>query len=58
MVGDTPYDIQAAARCGIACVALRSGKFTDEALRESGAIAVYDDAAALLADYEHSPLAR
>lgn len=56
VVGDTPYDIEAAAKCGIATIALRSGKFPDKVLREAGAIAVYDDAAALLADYAHSPL--
>jgi HAD superfamily hydrolase (TIGR01509 family) len=30
VVGDTPYDIEAAGKCGIAAVALRSGKFPDE----------------------------
>ena len=56
VVGDTPYDVEAAASCGIATVALRSGKFSDASLQ--GAVAVYDDAAALLADYAHSPLGR
>jgi HAD superfamily hydrolase (TIGR01509 family) len=58
VVGDTPYDVEAAARCGIAAVALRSGRFCDDALREMGAVAIYDDAAALLAGYESSPLCR
>lgn len=58
VVGDTPYDIEAAAKCGIGAIALRSGKFSDESLRAAGAIALYDDAAALLADYDNSPLAR
>lgn len=58
VVGDTPYDIEAAKKCGIAAVALRSGKFTDAALSEAGAIAIYDDAAALLAGYADSPLGR
>lgn len=57
VVGDTPYDIQAAVKCGIATVALRSGKFSDEALREAGAVCLYDDVAALLANYDQSPLA-
>jgi phosphoglycolate phosphatase-like HAD superfamily hydrolase len=56
VVGDTPYDVEAAAKCGIATIALRSGKFPDEALREAGALAIYDDVAALLADYDRSPL--
>ncbi len=58
VVGDTPYDIEAAARCGIGAVAVRSGKFGDEQLRSAGAIEIYDDAAALLAAYATSPLGR
>ncbi len=58
VVGDTPYDIEAAGKCGIAAVALRSGKFPDEVLRDAGAIEIYDDAAALLAGYAASPLGR
>jgi len=58
VVGDTPYDIEAAATCGIAAVGVRSGKFTDAALSEAGAVALYDDVAALLADFAHSPLNR
>lgn len=57
-VGDTPYDVEAAAKCGIGTVALRSGKFADEALLKAGAVALYDNAAALLADYGNSPLGR
>ena len=58
VVGDTPYDVEAARKCGIAAVALRSGKFSDGALLDAGAIEIYDDVAALLADYGNSPLAR
>ncbi len=58
VVGDTPYDVEAAKRIGIASVALRSGKFSDQALRDAGADAVYDDAASLLGDYLNSPLGR
>lgn len=56
VVGDTPYDIEAAARCGIAAVGVRSGKFNDATLRGAGAVALYDDVAALLADFKDSPL--
>lgn len=56
VVGDTPYDVEAAGKCGIAAVAVRSGNFLDQTLRDAGAIAIYDDVAALLADYEDSPL--
>lgn len=55
IIGDTEYDVQAAARAGIAIVALRSGGRTDEQL--TGALAIYNDAAHLLARYDESPLA-
>ncbi len=58
VVGDTPYDMQAANKCGIAAIALRSGKFPDDVLWNAGAVAIYDDAAALLAAYADSPLGR
>ncbi len=56
VVGDTPYDIEAATKSGIASVAVRSGGFPDEALSKAGAVAIYDDVAALLADYDSSRL--
>ncbi|HYG64510.1 MAG TPA: HAD family hydrolase [Thermoanaerobaculia bacterium] len=55
MLGDTPYDVEAAGRIGIRTLALRCGGFTDEDL--AGALAIYDNAADLLARYESSPLA-
>jgi HAD superfamily hydrolase (TIGR01662 family) len=57
VVGDTPYDIEAAKRCGMKAVALRSGKFPDDRLRAAGAIALYVDVADLLLDFAQSPLA-
>ena len=57
-VGDSPYDIEAAGKCGVATIALRSGGFGGETLLKAGATALYDDAAALLAHFEVSPLAR
>lgn len=57
VVGDTPYDLEAAAKCGIAAIAVRSGGFADDALTRAGAVAIYDNVAALLRDYDRSPLA-
>jgi HAD superfamily hydrolase (TIGR01509 family) len=57
VVGDTPYDVEAASKCGIAAIAVRSGKFSDDTLRNAGASAIYDDVASLLADFDGSPLA-
>jgi HAD superfamily hydrolase (TIGR01509 family) len=53
MVGDTPYDIEAASRAGIATVALRCGGWDDANLK--GAIAIYDDPRDLLARLRESP---
>ena len=56
MLGDTPYDVEAATRAGIGIVGVRSGGWDGEALR--GALAVYDGPADILAHYESSPFAR
>jgi HAD superfamily hydrolase (TIGR01509 family) len=45
LVGDTPYDIAAACRAGVAPIAVRSGGWADEELR--GAVAVVRDVAEL-----------
>ena len=55
MLGDTPYDVEAATRAGVAVVALRGGGWQDEELR--GAVAIYDDPADLLARYAGSAFA-
>ena len=55
MVGDTPYDIEAAARAGVRTVAFRSGGWTDGGLR--GAIAVYAGPWDLLDRFASSPFA-
>jgi HAD superfamily hydrolase (TIGR01549 family) len=55
MIGDTRYDIEASAKVGIKTLAFRCGGWSDEDLAE--AIAIYDDPANLLANYEYSPLA-
>jgi HAD superfamily hydrolase (TIGR01509 family) len=56
MVGDTPYDVECARKNGVACVAVRSGGWSDRGL--AGAIAVFDDTAAMLAHLDDPPLAR
>ena len=54
MLGDTPYDIQAAGKVGIGVLAFLCGGFKDEDLKD--ALAIYDGAADLLARYDDSPL--
>jgi HAD superfamily hydrolase (TIGR01509 family) len=52
MIGDTPYDVEAAAKADVRTIAFRSGGWTDDALR--GAVEIYDGPADLLAGYESS----
>lgn len=53
MLGDTPYDVDAAGRAGVRSVAFRCGGWPDRAL--GGAIAIYDDASDLLRRFDSSP---
>jgi HAD superfamily hydrolase (TIGR01509 family) len=53
MLGDTPYDVEAATRAGVPIVGLRCGGWTAKQLR--GALAVYADPADLLRNYGESP---
>lgn len=56
MLGDTAYDIEAAARSGVQMIAFRCGGWSDQDLR--GALALYDGPQDLLAHYQDSPLAQ
>jgi len=55
LLGDTPYDIEAARKAGVGTVALRCGGWSDEDL--AGAVAIYQDPADLLARFDESPFA-
>lgn len=57
VIGDTPFDVQAAKKSQLPTIALLCGGFREDDLRASGAVAVYRDVADLLASYERSPLA-
>jgi HAD superfamily hydrolase (TIGR01509 family) len=53
MIGDTPYDVEAATRAGLAAVSFRCGGSDDAKLR--GSIAIYDHPKALLDRLADSP---
>ena len=57
MVGDTPWDIEAAKRAGVGTLAVRTGGFGADELREAGAVAVFESVAELCAALERTPLA-
>lgn len=52
VVGDSPYDIEAAKRAGLRALAVLSGGFTASQLRQAGALGLYEDPADLLHRYE------
>jgi HAD superfamily hydrolase (TIGR01509 family) len=56
-VGDTTWDVVAAGRSGLPCVALLTGGIAADELTAAGAAAVYKDPADLLAHLATSPLA-
>jgi HAD superfamily hydrolase (TIGR01509 family) len=56
MIGDTPYDVDAAKQAGVRIIGLRCGGWNDHAL--IGALAVYDNPADLLEHYDKSVFMR
>lgn len=56
MLGDTPYDVEAANRAGVRIVAVRCGGWDDADLR--GAVAVFENPAELLERFDESPFGR
>ena len=57
VVGDTPYDVEAALKLDLKTIGLLCGGRPEKTLRAAGAIAIYRDPADLLAEYDTSPLA-
>jgi HAD superfamily hydrolase (TIGR01549 family) len=56
VVGDTPYDAEAAAKANVRAIGLLCGAWKDKHLRQAGCIAIYKNPADLLARYDKSPL--
>lgn len=48
MIGDTPWDVEAAKRAGVETIAVMTGGFSEQELREDGAAAVFESVAELL----------
>jgi HAD superfamily hydrolase (TIGR01549 family) len=45
MLGDTPWDVEAARKAGLETVCLVTGGFSEQELREAGAVAVFESLA-------------
>jgi HAD superfamily hydrolase (TIGR01549 family) len=56
VVGDTPFDAEAAAKANLRTIGLQCGGWNEIDLRQAGCIAIYRDVADLLAHYEESPI--
>jgi len=56
MIGDTPYDVEAASKAGVRTIGFLSGGWTREELK--GAAEIYDGPADLLAHYDRSLLGK
>ena len=57
-VGDSTYDVQAAAAAGWKCICLRTGGFGVAELYDAGAAQVFADVAELLDKLDETPLAQ
>jgi HAD superfamily hydrolase (TIGR01549 family) len=58
VVGDTPYDAQAAGKINLKTVGVLCGGFPEAELRAAGCVEIYKDPADILARYEQTPLSR
>jgi HAD superfamily hydrolase (TIGR01509 family) len=52
MIGDTVWDVEAAGRAGLPAVAVLSGGFGADELRDAGAVAVYESARDLMGELD------
>jgi HAD superfamily hydrolase (TIGR01509 family) len=55
LVGDTPWDIEAARKSGVETVTVITGGFSKQELREAGAVGVYESVAELRAHLDEPP---
>jgi len=56
VVGDSPFDMEAAGKIGVATIGFLSGGFPEEVLRKAGASEIYEGPEDLLRNYERSLL--
>lgn len=58
VIGDSPYDAEAAAKAGLPAIGVLCGGFPEARLSEAGCTAIYRDPQDLLDGYDASPLRR
>jgi HAD superfamily hydrolase (TIGR01549 family) len=57
MLGDTPWDVEAARKAGIETVCLLTGGFSEQELRDAGAVAVFESIGDLRERLDETPFA-
>jgi phosphoglycolate phosphatase-like HAD superfamily hydrolase len=57
MIGDAVWDVRAAARAGVPCIAVLTGGSSRQELRDAGAVEVYETPAELVEGFDRSMLA-
>lgn len=58
VVGDTPYDAEAAGKLNLRTIGVLCGGFPEPELRAAGCISIYKEPADLLSRYAESPIAK
>lgn len=56
MIGDTPWDVDAAGRVGVRTIAVRTGGFAAAELEDAGAAAVFESVVELCRKLDQTPL--
>lgn len=56
MLGDTPWDIEAAGKLDVPTIAVLTGGFSEAELRDAGAVAVFESVQQLRARIDETPL--
>jgi HAD superfamily hydrolase (TIGR01549 family) len=56
MVGDTPWDIEAARKAGVETLCVVTGGFSEQELRDAGAVAVFESVEELRKRLDETPL--
>ena len=55
MLGDTPWDVKAAKKAGVETVAVLTGGFSEQEVREAGAVGVFESIAELRERLDETP---
>jgi HAD superfamily hydrolase (TIGR01509 family) len=58
MVGDTTWDAKAAAKAGVETIGVLSGGFSEQELRDAGAVTVFESVGELRRRLDETPLAK